>query len=958
MPQRKQSRRPILAPTQRMGLRFKLLGILMLVLGVTQTSVGIHQYRATSQANHQFITEQLQRAAHGLQPQLDAAADALSQLAAQIAVSIDEQADGSGTVQQTVAAELLASVSSFHLYDDRGQELASWGHDPVVRFSDAARRERVQRATETGAPRRSLECAEECRIEVWLPLIHHTGALRVARISEPLVVVLQRMYQVLGIDLILTTTDGRNGPRIFGRGVLAMSRADSLRPSLAAFARASQLAPDQSAISVRADDTHWVLSSQAIGWQPAAEASIVLAMDVGDYQAAVEQASRRTALVSGAGLLVSLLAVMWLISPTLHRLRNVTTALPLLADNDFDGARARIGRAAPQGLAPTDEVDALKQSARWLADRLETLAEVESESQAKSEYLAMASHEIRTPLNGILGMLELLWNAPMTPGQREQIRVALDSAEALRAVIDDILDMSRIEARRLDLESAEFVLADVVHQAAATWWVRAVQKGLDLLVFVDPRLAPQFVGDANRLRQVLLNLISNAVKFTAVGQVSIHVTPAPHQAVRIAIADSGIGISPDAQARLFEPFAQASRSTSRQYGGSGLGLSICRGLVELMGGTIRLDSQPGRGSCFTLELPLKPADARTAPLELGPLDVDLSRLTSGDEQAVLQSYLEAENLRISPQTADLYIEEAPGALRQLRIRSAQGSVAMLQRPVSRRQLRQALLTVTHADTADAPASNPLLVTGHQHRRVLIVEDHPVNRTVLTRQLERLGYQVTGCECAEQALQRLGLAPYALVITDLEMPGMDGLSFCRTVRAQASPNQHTPIVVATAHTLRFNREHAMAAGATDYLVKPISLDGLNSMLGRILDEPSTAAAPSSAGIRRHDEPIDTRYLVDELGVDPAELQDMLRMFIDTNRGPLAEMSTAVARCDWHRVEGLTHRVLGSARTAGAAQLSEALEALSESARRQDANVLARFTRVEQAFVAIEQYVGAR
>lgn len=955
MRHRNQHRRPILAPTQRLGLRFKLLSILVLVLGVTQTSVGLHQYRATTQANHQFITQQLQRAALGLQPQLDAEVDALSQLAAQIAASIPEDAGGPGAVEQAIAAELLASVGSFHLYDERGSELASWGDDPVVRLSESERREQVQDTVNRGSPERSLECADACRIEVWLPVIHHSGAIRVARISEPLVVVLQRMHQVLGIDLILTASRSNGPNRLFGRKVLAMSRADFLQPWLQVFSQASLQVPDQTALRVRADDTHWVLSSQVIGWQQTGEAAIVLAMDVSDYQAAVQQASRRTALVSGAGLLVSLLAVMWLISPTLNRLRNVTTALPLLAENAFDAARKTIGRAAPAGLAPTDEVDALKQSARWLADRLESLAEVESESEAKSEYLAMASHEIRTPLNGILGMLELLWNTPMTAGQREQVRVALDSAEALRAVIDDILDISRIEARRLDLESSAFVLADVVHQAATTWWVRALQQGLELLVYIDPKLSTEYLGDASRLRQVLLNLISNAVKFTSQGQVSIRVTPATDQGVIIAVEDTGIGIAAEAQERLFEPFAQASRSTSRQYGGSGLGLSICRGLVELMGGTIRVDSRPGHGSCFSVQLPLKPVESSSPPLGLGTLTINLAQLNNPDEQSILQSYLEAEQLRVTTQAADLRIEEAPGALRQLCIRATSGATSSLQRPVSRHQLREALLAVTNTSRPPATSTASRALIEEQQHRILLVEDHPVNRTVLTRQLERLGYQVTSCECAEAALQHLRTRPYALMITDLEMPGMDGLVLCRTVRAQRTVNQHIPILVATAHTQRFNREHAMDAGATDYLIKPIRLDGLNAALSRILDSATTIPATTSTDIRRHDVPIDTRYLIEELGEDPGQLRSTLRLFIDTNRATLSELSPAIGRSDWRLIEALTHRILGSARTAGATQLCQALEALGEAAKAQDQSISARFTDVEQVFVATEQFV---
>jgi len=946
-------------PRPRLGLRIKLFGVLVLVLGVTQIGIGLHRYHADNRTNQTFLTQQLQRAAAGLQPQLDIAVANLSQLAAQITRSLGDDAGPKSDIEDAIASELLSSVHAFHLYDSGGDLLARWGwRDPPA---DHARGQ-IDRVLIRGEPSRLLRCEADCELEVWLPLVDRGGHTRVARISEPLAVVLQRMHQVLGIDLVLTADTAGDGQAFLGQPILAMTRAEFLRPRLETFERRRTPIRHDAAFTVDMPGEHWLLSPHPVGWREPKPATIVLALDVTSHRTAQLQATRNAAYATGWGLLLSLIAVMWLVSPIIRRLRRVTDALPLLADNAFEQARQHIGTTAPAGARPADEVDALRQSARWLTDRLEHLDEVESASAAKSEYLAMVSHEIRTPLNGILGMLELLSNEPLTEEQRQQIRIARDSAESLHTVIDDILDISRIEARRLTLHKTRFELAQVVEDAAAALWSQALKKRLKLVVFIAPELPAHFIGDPGRVRQILINLIGNAIKFTETGRVSVRAEPAEHGALRIQVRDTGIGISADAQARLFEPFSQANNATSKRYGGSGLGLSISQGLAALMQGRISVESEPGAGSLFSVVLPLPacdPDEPQPAGTALPPFTFSVNALADEEERNVIERYLANLGQPKQGDDAEIRFADADEAL-HLNITGRDHRRARLNRPIRKSELMRAVAELVEPLPApprkDTARGTDDPRTRRQQHRALVVEDHPVNRHVLTRQLELLDFAVTTSVNGREALEQLDHADFDVLITDLEMPELDGLSLCRAIRSSERHFAAIPIVIVTAHTLQFDRDHAMNAGANAYAIKPLNLETLKSVLSGLnlqteRRDPTPPVAPVDEPSSSTSAPVDTTYLQQEMGVGVSELPEVLGLFLDANTEQMDALSSAVELARWSDVHRIAHRIRGSANTAGARAFAAALARLEDA---EPATTRARLDEVQIEYRAIEAF----
>ncbi|MNJ20776.1 Sensor histidine kinase RcsC [compost metagenome] len=474
---------------------------------------------------------------------------------------------------------------------------------------------------------------------------------------------------------------------------------------------------------------------------------------------------------------------------------------------------------------------------------------------AKSTFLAMMSHEIRTPLYGVLGTLELLANTTLLPQQRGYLSTIEHSSSNLLNIIDDILDVSKIEASQLALEHGQFSLIELAEGVARNFVSLAKKKGVDLYCCLQPDL-PLVVGDRNRLQQVLNNLVSNAVKFTDSGKIVIRIGGTESTTgrfdVRIQVSDSGIGISKASQAKLFEPFVQADNSTARRFGGTGLGLSICRKLTELMGGKIELVSESGLGSSFTLLLEL-PVTGKLKPISLAGLPTVQVFAGANEQRAMLLALVEHAGGQALPLTEalpasthnDLLLvawSHRPKMTFGNRFAGVvwldpQGAPTPVWREdgwyvssLSQQGILQAL-QLADGNESDVLGTSPsVLPTELNTLNVLVAEDHPINQMVLTDQLQLLGCQVTMTSDGRQALQRWQHGEsFDLVLTDVNMPELDGYQLTRRLRAEGIK---VPIVGLTANAQADEGARCFQAGMDGYLAKPVSLAGLKQELLRI------------------------------------------------------------------------------------------------------------------------------
>jgi two-component system, sensor histidine kinase and response regulator len=653
-----------------------------------------------------------------------------------------------------------------------------------------------------------------------------------------------------------------------------------------------------------------------------------------------------------------------------------------------------------------------------LVRELETAKhKAEDATATKSAFLANMSHEIRTPLNAILGMTTLALGTKLSSEQQDYLTTVKSSADSLLEIVNDVLDFSKIEAKRLDLDYQAFDLREAVGDAAKLLALRAAEKGLELACDITPEVPASLVGDAGRLRQILLNVLGNAVKFTNEGEVVLRVATEPSDEgpgrsnLHFTVTDTGIGIPADKLEHIFEAFTQADSSTTRRFGGTGLGLAIARKLVELMGGRLWVESNVGRGSTFHFTVPFDEPDGGAVPIVQEPKAIEGLRVLVVDDNAtnrrILQTMLTSWHLKptavggateawtalnharsvdepVQLVITDGQMPEVDGFALTRQIKkdpdlrhtpvvmltsvghaedAAQsrrsGVDVYLTKPVKHSDLLDALATLfggsvrrDRAETAPQPASSPV-----RPLRILVAEDHPVNRKLVTTLLAKRGHTVESVDNGRSAVDAIALAgarPFDIVIMDVQMPTMSGLEASVAIRErERTTGEHVPIVALTAHAMQGDRERCLQAGMDSYLSKPIDVDRLIATVEAAGAGQSArgAAAPSSGA---SDAIFDEQAALRHTGGDRKLLRKIVNLFRADATMSLKKIGRALSRRNAEALWTTAHALKGSLATIGAEaarRTAADLERLGRAGSFDDAR--GRYANLQQQLRALDR-----
>ena len=656
---------------------------------------------------------------------------------------------------------------------------------------------------------------------------------------------------------------------------------------------------------------------------------------------------------------------------------------------------------------------------------------LECASKMKSEFLAAMSHEIRTPMNGVIGMVDLLSQTSLKDYQLEMVNTIQDSAFSLLSIIEDILDFSKIEAGKLVIECVPTVVAEVIEKSCIMLDQLAAKKEVELLLFIDPALPATVLSDAHRLRQIVVNLANNAIKFSSgqvrPGRVSVQVLLVERGlaqvVVEIRVTDNGIGMTQEAQAGLFTPFAQADVSTTRRFGGTGLGLAIVHNLVQLMGGEITVQSTPGRSSTFTVQLPCVVVPDKTDDSATRSLVAGLSCLVVGGPEGVadyLAAYLtaagavveQAPDLRTAQERASKPLSgpwiwlidagnSAPLPRELLAIVSTQPELDVRLVVIGRgnrrwpprqdadqivrvdanvltrrvvlqmvaiaagRAVQTEIETQSLSGKGEAAFKAPARADAlRQGRLILVAEDNATNQKVILQQLALLGFaaDVAGDGC--EALERLHSDNYALLLTDISMPKMDGYQLTAAIRAEENSDRHLTIIALTANALKGEDLHCYNTGMDGYLSKPTSLADLKATLEKWLPDVAPASPSADASVtspmakETTPKPVDVRVLAALVGDDPNVIKELLQYFRSSTTEIAVELRAAYTDGQTAQVGALAHKLKSSTGSVGALELGELCADIEQAGKAGQIEALAALVpRFEVEIAAVDAYLDA-